>query len=156
MERTVALAKWQREPSSVFGNSLMKWRDTIMRHVITTALVMGALAAVPVIGFAATPGTSQKPAVQHAAAPKQAAAVHATSGVVKSMDANTLVITRQGKQQGDMTFSMNASTRRDGTIAVGSPVSVRYQKEGDKDVATAISLRSSQAKETHARPSAAK
>ena len=126
-----------------------------MRHVITTALVLGTLAAVPVIGFAATP-TSQKPAVQHAAAPKQAAAVHATSGVVKSMDANTMVITRQGKEQGDMTFSLNASTRRSGAIAVGSSVSVRYQKEGDKDVATAISLRNSQAKETKARPSAAK
>jgi hypothetical protein len=137
-------------------NSLMKMESTIMRHVITTALVVGALAAVPVMGFAATPRTSQKPAAPHASAPKQAVAVHATSGVVKSMDANTLVIRRQGKNQGEMTFSLNASTRREGAIAVGSPVSVRYQKEGNKDVATAIALRNSQAKETHARASAAK
>lgn len=126
-----------------------------MRQLITTALVVGALAAVPLVGFAATPRAAQKPTAQHASAPKQAAAIHATSGVVKSMDANTLVITRQGKKQ-EMTFSLNTSTRREGTIALGSPVSVRYQKEGNKDVATAISLRNAQAKETHPRASAAK
>lgn len=127
-----------------------------MRHVITTALVAGALAAVPVVGFAATPRTTPKPTGQHASAPKQAVAIRATSGIVKSMDANTLVITRQGKKQEEMTFSLNASTRRDGAIAVGSPVSVRYQREGNKDVATAIAVRNLQAKETHARASAAK
>src|SRR5512138_1567008 len=136
-------------------NSLTKVETTIMRHVITTALVVG-LAAIPVVGFAAAPRTTPKPTVQHASAPKQAVAIHATSGIVKSMDATTLVITRQGKKQGEMTFSLSASTRRDGAIAVGSPVSIRYQKEGNKDVATAISLRNSQAKETHARASAAK
>jgi hypothetical protein len=137
-------------------NSLMKMETTIMRHVITTALVVGALAAVPVTGFAATPRTAQQSTVQHASAPKQAVGIHATSGIVKSMDANTLVISRQGKEKGEMSFSLNASTRREGAIAVGSPVSVRYQKEGNKDVATAISLRNSQTKEAHPRASAAK
>jgi hypothetical protein len=135
-----------------------------MRHVITTALMVGALAAVPVVGLAAAPRVTQKAAVQQpstapkqaASAPKQAAAIHATSGIVKSMDANTLVITRQGKKQEELTFSLNASTRREGNIAVGSMVSVRYQREGNKDVATAIAARHPQEKAAQPRASAAK
>ena len=57
---------------------------------------------------------------------------------VKSLDATTLVITRAGKRAGDMTFMLNASTQRDGSVAVGTPVSVRYQMEGKDNVALAI------------------
>lgn len=65
-------------------------------------------------------------------------ASHATTGIVKSIDANTLVITRPGKRSGEMTFQISASTQRDGTIEVGSPVAVRYLEEGQNHIATAI------------------
>jgi hypothetical protein len=97
-----------------------------MRNVLTTVLTAGAL-AMPVAGFAA-PGK---------VAPH---AIHATRGVVKTIDNNTLVITR-GRNQKEMTFSLTSSTRRDGTIAVGSPVSVRFEREGKADVATAVKVR---------------
>ena len=124
-----------------------------MRHVVTTALFVGALAAVPAMGFAAPRAVTPKATVQQAS---RAVAIHATRGIVKSMDANSLVITRQGKKHDEMTFSLNASTRHDGTVAVGSPVSVRYQREGNANVATAIAARHSQEKPAHTRTSAAK
>jgi hypothetical protein len=49
-----------------------------------------------------------------------------------------MVITRAGKNGGDMTFSLDSSTHRDGTIATGSNVSVRYHTEGSSNIATAV------------------
>ena len=43
-----------------------------------------------------------------------------------------------GKAGGDMTFTLNADTKKDGAPAVGSPVSVRYRTEGSTNVATAV------------------
>jgi transcription elongation GreA/GreB family factor len=40
-----------------------------------------------------------------------------------------------------MTFTVNGSTQKDGTVGVGSNVTVRYQNEGKTMVATAISER---------------
>ena len=63
---------------------------------------------------------------------------HATTGIVKSVDATTLVITRTGKAGGDMTFALDPATHRQGTVAVGTPVAVRYHENGKTYVATAI------------------
>ena len=103
---------------------------------ITTALLIGSLIAVPAAASAATPGAAQKASVAKHASP--AAATHATRGVVKSVDASTLVITRKGHGQSEMTFTINGSTTREGTMAVGTPVSVRYRADGQTLVATAI------------------
>lgn len=97
-----------------------------MRSISTIALTVGAL-AMPVTGLAA----------QSKVAPHT---IHATRGVVKTIDSTTLVITR-GRNQKEMTFSLNSATRREGTIAVGSPVSVRFEHEGKADVATAVTVR---------------
>ena len=105
------------------------------------------------MGFAAPRAVTPKATVQQAS---RTAAIHATRGIVKSMDANSLVITRQGKKHDEMTFSLNGSTRHDGTVAVGSRVSIRYQREGNANVATAITAANSQKKSTHTRASAAK
>jgi uncharacterized protein DUF5666 len=107
-----------------------------MRRVLTTALVVGAMWAMPAIGFAQTAKAGTQPAAKRAAT--TAVAGHATRGVVKSIDATSLVITRSGKNRGDMTFELNPSTKRDGTIDVGTPVSVRYRNDGKTLVATAI------------------
>jgi hypothetical protein len=111
-----------------------------MRNLTTTLMLVGALTGVPVAGFSAQ---AAKAPAQSAAKPspkaaKATVASHATTGVVKSVDTTTLVISRTGKKPGDMTFALNPSTHREGTIEAGASVSVRYREEGKTNVATAI------------------
>ncbi len=107
-----------------------------MKRQIITALVVGALSAAPLTALAA-----QAPAAAPAArTAKPAAATHSMKGVVKSIDAKTLVLTGSGGNHGDMSFALNASTRREGKVAPGNAVSVRYRDEGKTHVATAISV----------------
>ena len=142
-----------------------------MRKPILTALVAGALSAAPLVAFGQTstanppakPSSTASPATPSPAAPSQPAAksqpaknesaAHSTRGVVKSINDSTLVITRSGKNAGDMTLALNASTHREGTIAVGTPVSVRYTHEGKNFVATAITAQA-KAPAAQAKPSA--
>lgn len=106
-----------------------------MRHAVVSAvLVLGLCGAV---GFAQAP--SAKSAAKPAAKAAKVAS-HSTSGVVKSVDANTLVITRGGK---DTTFALNGSTQKDGSIANGANVTVRYEMDGKSMVATAVTARPS-------------
>ena len=102
---------------------------------------MTALALVTACSMAAvtTMAAQAKPAAKTAA--KTAMATHSTTGTVKSIDSNTLVISKPGKKGSDMTFTVNGSTQKDGTVGVGSNVTVRYQNEGKTMVATAISER---------------
>ena len=121
-----------------------------MRKVLTFVL----LAALTAAGAAqaATPqtATTKKPAATATAKPA-AAASHSVKGVVKSMDASSLVITRSGKAGGDMTFTVNADTKKDGSPAVGSPVSVRYRTEGGSNVATAVTASAAKPAKTQAK-----
>jgi hypothetical protein len=116
-----------------------------MRKPIMTALLMGALSAAPVVAFgqtttAKTPAPAKQTSTAKAtSASKDATSTtHATRGVVKSINDSTLVISRSGKKAGEMTLALNSSTHREGSIAVGTPVSVRYMHEGKDYVATAI------------------
>jgi len=77
-----------------------------------------------------------------------AAPTHATKGVVKSVDANTLVITHKGKT--DMTFALNPATHLQGTVAVGTSVDVRYREDGKTYVATAITAQQPKPQAVHA------
>jgi hypothetical protein len=70
--------------------------------------------------------------------------MHATKGVVKSVDATTLVITRSPRNGREMTFVLNPSTERDGNVTVGSTVEVRYRTEANQRVATVISVQGHQ------------
>ena len=94
-----------------------------MPNVVATAFLVGAFSAAPLVSFGGT------------AAPPSKAARHATTGIVKSMSDSSLVISRKG---GEMTFVLDSSTAREGTVAVGSSVSVRYHEQGKTKVATAI------------------
>lgn len=108
-----------------------------MRNLATTVMLVGALAGVPVAGLSAQAGKA--PAQSAAkASPRATVAIHATTGIVKSVDATTLVIARTGRKPGDMTFALNPSTHREGSIEAGSSVSIRYREEGKTNVATAI------------------
>jgi hypothetical protein len=121
-----------------------------MKKQITTALLVGVLSAVPVAGFGMTQTTATAPAAKHAST--HASATHATRGVVKSIDESTMVITRSGASHGEMTFAVNASTHREGTIAAGAPVSVRYREEGKSNVATAIRVEPAKPQASHTSP----
>jgi len=113
-----------------------------MKKQITSALLAGVLSLVPVAGMAA----AQKPAAAKTPTAKASVATHATRGTVKSLDDSTLVITSTGKTHTDMTFTVNGSTQREGTIATGTPVSVRYHQDGTTNIATAIHAESAKKK----------
>ena len=103
-----------------------------MRYTLTALMLAGTLA---VSGLAAA--QTAKPA--SASASKAATtATHSIQGVVKSVDASSLVITKSGKKGGEMSFKLDSSTQRDGSIATGSPVSIRYRMDGSSMVATAV------------------
>ena len=113
-----------------------------MRNTIAALIAGAALTLVPAAGFAAQ---AASPSAKHTST-----ASHATTGVVKSIGDTTMVITRSGKQTGEMTFGLNASTHREGAIQVGSPVSVRYHDDGTMHIATAIKLEHSKKGSTKA------
>jgi len=102
-----------------------------MRTILAAGILTAALAATSSSGFAAPAGSEK-------AAKSSSHASHATTGTVRSIDDTKLVIVRPGKK-GEMAFSVSPSTHREGTVAVGSTVSVRYEQNGQTRVATAIS-----------------
>lgn len=122
-----------------------------MRKVLTMFALLAAVATGA--AQAATPQatTTKKPAPAAAPAKPAAAASHSVKGTVKSMDASSLVITKSGKAGGDMTFTLNADTKKDGSPAVGSPVSVRYRSEGSNNVATAVTAQAAKPAKTQAK-----
>ena len=67
------------------------------------------------------------------------------SGVVKSIDDTTLTITPKGKNS-TVSFALDATTSRAGTIQVGTPVSVRYHMNGSSR--SAVSVTAHPAKQT--------
>jgi len=121
-----------------------------MRTVLTTLALVAAL-AVAGAAQAAQATTAKTNAAKPAAAKPAAAASHSVKGTVKSMDASTLVITKSGKAGGEMTFTVNADTKKDGAPAVGSPVSVRYRADGSSNVATAVTAQAAKPAKTQAK-----
>jgi hypothetical protein len=107
----------------------------VMRHFATVALLLGSLAvsAAPAVGQ--TTSSTAKPAAAKPAKAASSTAEHSIKGVVKSLDASSLVLT-SGKK--DVTFVLNASTQREGQPAVGSTVSVRYHEESGSKIAMAV------------------
>jgi hypothetical protein len=64
---------------------------------------------------------------------------HAIRGIVRSVDDSSMTIAGCGKKIGELTFVLVPATHREGIPLVGGTVSVRYRREGDRFVATAIS-----------------
>jgi transcription elongation GreA/GreB family factor len=100
---------------------------------------MGSLAGT-VGALAATPAGAPSPAAEAAKSTKAADSTHATTGTVKSLSDKALVLTKSGKKHHEMTFQLGSSVHKDGPVAVGSHVSIRYRDEGSKHVATAITV----------------
>ena len=115
-----------------------------MRYTLTALMLAGVLAT---SGIALA--QSSKPASSTAAMPAaKPAATHSVQGVVKSVDASSLVITKSGKKGSDMTFKLDSTTQKDGSITTGSPVSVRYRMDGSSMVATAVNAEAPKASKT--------
>ena len=109
-----------------------------MSNGITTALRVGAFTAVFLAGSAAASRASSPDAPPQSYPSTTAVSNHALSGVVKSVDATTLVVTRAGKSPGEITFVLGPSTHRDGVIGIGATVQVRFRTERDAYIATAV------------------
>jgi hypothetical protein len=76
------------------------------------------------------------------AASQKAAALmptHSIRGVVKSISTfYVVIVTGSGKKAREMTFVLGPSTEKDGEIAIGTTVSIRYRQEGHALVPTAV------------------
>ena len=117
-----------------------------MKNLRIAAAVVGLLTALHVIGLAQASIATPPRNVMSAKAETQAramntnATVHATTGVVKFIDANRLVIKRTPQNGREMTFVLNPSTERSGDVKVGSTVDIRYRSDADQRIATAVTV----------------
>jgi hypothetical protein len=120
-----------------------------MKQISIALVLAAAVLAGPSFAYAQATPSSSKPApaapAKKPAAPAASAAVHATKGVVKSVDASTLVVSKTAGKGPETTFVVNASTKKEGNVAVGSSVDVRYRMEGKDRVATAITAKEAKA-----------
>jgi hypothetical protein len=112
----------------------------IPRALLLTACVL----TVQMPGRAYAPGVpqaSKPPAATVRQAPPHDVATHATKGVVKTVSATAIVITRgaAGKRT-ETSFVLTPSTQRVGTVAAGSTVEIRYRTDGKQRIATAVSV----------------
>ena len=109
-----------------------------MRTIRITAVLLGLLLTVPAFLLASS-GQSQS----KSSAPKTtpaSSAVHATKGVVKSVDDTSLVITRPSGKVKEMTFVISPGTARKGALATGATVEVRYRTDAKQNIATAVTV----------------
>ncbi len=117
-----------------------------MKRMFQAAVVAAAVLAVPVLSVAAqaAPATKTAPAATAKASPDTKATsgtVYSARGVVKSIDASSLVLTEKAgkkKKSHDVRFVLDPSTQKDANIAAGSAVRVKYHNDAKKHVATEI------------------
>ena len=120
-----------------------------MRKLVSIAALAAVITAAPFV-YAQTPTSSSAKPAKPAAASKSVA-THTTNGTVKSVDATSLVITKAGGKSQDMTFTLDPSTQKQGTVEVGSMVTVHYKTEGSTMTATAITAKPAKAAKTSAK-----
>ena len=66
--------------------------------------------------------------------------VRATRGVVRFVDARTLVIVRSPQYGRELRFQLEPTTERYGEVKVGATVDVRYITRGSRAIATAVTV----------------
>jgi len=108
-----------------------------MRSALAAVLLAGTMTPLPLTASAGQPSRGAPWNGLTALGPSTAS--HATRGTVKSVDERTLVIARFG-HRGDITFALSPATHREGTIVVGAVVSVRYREDGQRHIATAVTV----------------
>jgi hypothetical protein len=108
-----------------------------MRQPVRAIAAIGIL-SVLTVGVSATPG-SNEPSQTTVTERPGLMPTHAIRGVVTSVSASVLVIAPSGKGAGAMRFVVSPSTHREGNMAIGATVSVRYRVEDQRLLATAVS-----------------
>lgn len=104
-----------------------------MKRLRIAALV-AVIAAWPVVSSAQTPPAAPKTQP----APKQVTAT--MTGVVKSVDDASMVITRSNAKGPEETFVLSSTTTRKGDLLAGDTVKVRYYLDDAKKVATVVDV----------------
>src|SRR6476659_2715768 len=107
-----------------------------MRRLMGSIAMTGALLAALTAGSAATRAAAPQPPAAKAA---PALGTHSVRGIVKSVDASTLVIAHSGRRPAELAFSLCGSTIREGQIAIGRLVSICYVMSGETRIVTAVS-----------------
>jgi hypothetical protein len=115
-----------------------------MKNFRSTAIAVAWLTFLPAVAFAApaaqtTHSKSTAPKAKHAA-------THAMKGVIKTVDDKTLVVSQKPGSGHEMTFVIDPSTEKVGTMSVGSTVDVRYRTEAKRHIATAVTVVSDKSK----------
>jgi hypothetical protein len=109
---------------------------------LTTLLLIAPAIGASAQSTPAAPAGAGAP--RHAAAASQLA-THSTRGIVETVDGARLVI-RDPRHTRQTTFVLNAQTERQGRVAAGVDVTVRYRTEKGANVATAIVVEPAKAK----------
>ena|SRR2546422_238149 len=78
-------------------------------------------------------------------AAKKGGSKHVVSGTITSIDSNQIVISEKvkGKEQ-PMTFNLDSSTQRSGSLKTGTTVTIQYRTENNQNVATAVRERAAE------------
>ena len=121
-----------------------------MRKFVSIAALAAVITAAPFV-YAQTPSASSSAKPAKPAAASKSVATHTTNGTVKSVDATSLVIAKAGGKSQDMTFTLDPSTQKQGTVEVGSMVTVHYKTEGSTMTATAITAKPAKPAKTSAK-----
>ena len=108
-----------------------------MGAALTTNTTLAALVLTCALGPLQASALGQSAGTS--ASPAATGAIHSTRGVVKSIDAMVLVLTRS-RHRAELTLSLSPSVHREGTITAGATVSVRYRDVGGEHVAIAIAV----------------
>lgn len=121
-----------------------------MRYIPIVLLLAGMTAA-PALVAAQSTSANKTTTTKSAKTPAE----HSVRGVIKSIDASSLILSGSGKKA-DTTFVLNQTTQREGALAVGSTVSVRYHEDGGSKMATAIVAQPAKEKSSTAAKTTAK
>ena len=113
-----------------------------MRTLSKITVLAAAMLIAPALTLAASQGSTPSKSTQTKSSKPAAPATHATTGVVKSVDDTSLVVSKPGNKdpKKDMSFTLTSSTEKKGTLAAGAAVQVRYKTENGKNIATAVTV----------------
>lgn len=105
--------------------------------LMSVALILGC-AGLVTASFAASPATVTK-TTNTASTNATKAKTHEIKGTVSSMSDTELVVSQDWKGKTEETkFTMNSSTKKDGTVTKGDEIAVMYQYENKVRTATEI------------------
>jgi hypothetical protein len=111
-----------------------------MKRMFQAVAVAVAVLALPALSLAAQTTPATATTKTNGAAKPTSATVYSAHGVVKSIDASSLVLTEKPskKKSHDVKFVLDSSTQKDPKVAAGSTVKVKYHNDAKHHVATEI------------------